>query len=115
MLYYTKPGESLSFAQLTSYVLAGHPVIAWVDDTNSEVLQDSPTFMVTAGDGVQVPYPELGPGQLSTNEHVVVINGVEAGEVHILNPLGAGLNGWKANSYFTDSWATFGNMAVVLN
>ena len=48
-------------------------------------------------------------------EHAIAVIGVSDTQVYILNPWGSGPNGLINKSYFENTWATFGNMAVVIS
>ncbi len=108
-------GTGIPIGQLYQYVEQGHPAIVWVDDTNNLVLQYSATFDVNAtdpnGNPVSVPYPVSG------NEHAIVLAGVNTNnnEVYVLNPLHGGPSGWISMNVFQNTFATFGNMAVVIS
>ena len=103
-------GSGLPDSQLYAHISQGHPVVAWVDDDPSNcVLQYSTAFDVQAADGVTVPYPSQG------YEHTLAVIGVSATEVYVLNSLPCGRSGWIPKSTFESSFATFGNMAVVIS
>ncbi len=102
-------GTGLTISSVLSYIKENHPVIAWVDDNNSGVLQYSPLNYWTAFDGRSIEYPRYG------NEHNVLVVGATANSVLIYNPLGFIGPEWISIGTFENTFATFGNMAVVLS
>ncbi len=100
-------GTGLTQDQIVQYIRENHPVIAWVDATGG-ALQYSPLNNWTAFDGRLVEYPRYGW------EHNVLVVGVTANSVLIYNPLGFVGPEWVSIGNFMSSFATFGNMAVVL-
>ena len=103
-------GTGLSLEQMYVDIEAGHPVVAWVDDNKSCVLMNGdPLFMVTAADGRNIPYATYG------YEHVLIVVGVNANSIEIYNPLPCGFSGWISKSAFANTFATFNNMALVMN
>ena len=111
-------GAGISISQLYQYVENGNPAVVLVNDNDgTEALQNDGTFDVTAADGATIPYPING------SEHAVTLIGVNTANqtVDILNPLdgspwwsSSGAEGWIPMSNFENSFATFGNRAVVI-
>ena len=94
-------GEDISAQAVYDYILAGHPVVAWV--TYQWVNAQRADY--TAYDGRVIPY--AGPV-----EHAVTVVGVTATEVIINDPdFGRTV---VSKSLFESSYATYNHMAVVL-
>jgi hypothetical protein len=96
-------------------VAANHPVIAWVSDNNNGYLLRGSIgyWHVTSaygGTGQSIPYVTGG-----NNEHNVLIEGVDATSVYIFNPLSFIGPEWVSKAQFANTFATFNDMAVVLN
>ena len=95
-------GEGISPATVYSDILSGHPVVAWV--TYQWVTPARHDY--TAFDGRVIPY--AGPV-----EHAVTVVGVTPTTVYINNP-DFGLQ-VISKSLFEATYATYNDMAVVLN
>ena len=93
-------GRGISPATVYADVIAGHPVIAWV---TSDYRNDAVRTW-TAWDGSAVTY--------SLREHAVLIVGVTPSDVLINDPWWGTI--WRARGVFEASYATLGEMAVVI-
>ena len=91
---------TVSPAQLYAALVAGHPAVAWV--TSDYAPGRVATW--TAWDGTRVRY--------SLTEHAVTVIGVTPTQVLINDPWWGQV--WKPRSTFEAAYATFDNMAVVL-
>lgn len=95
-------GEGTSPSALYAAVLAGHPVVAWV---SFDYAYHSPGTML-AWDGRYVIWS--GP-----IEHALTVVGVNSSSVLVYNPW-FGIQ-WISRSTFQQSYATYNDMAVILN
>jgi uncharacterized protein YvpB len=96
-----RSGEGIAAADVYDAILAGHPAVVWI--TYRWVAATRADYL--AFDGQRVPY--AGPV-----EHAVTAVGVSPTSVLINDPLlGAG---WIARTTFERSYATYGEMAVIL-
>jgi uncharacterized protein YvpB len=82
-------------------VLGGHPVVAWISNTYHQV----PLAHYTAYDGEDVGY--------TLTEHAVTVIGVRKDAVLINDPWFG--RAWHAKGQFESAYATFADMAVVLD
>lgn len=97
----SRAGQGISAADVYKAVLNGHPVVAWVTYHWVQLhRQDYVAF-----DGRTVTY--AGPG-----EHAVVVVGVTPTRVLINNPWSG--PEWISKSVFEPVYATYDNMAVIL-
>ena len=107
-------GTGLSDSSVYADIAANHPVIAWVSDNNNGYFVRGPISYWTvtpaySGSGQRIPYVDGG-----YNEHCVLVVGVNASSVYIFNPLSFIGPEWVSKSAFANTFATFGDMAVVL-
>lgn len=113
-------GTGLTRQRLERFIEQGHPVIAWVGDSNGH-MRYAPLAYWTAYDGRLVPYPAPWSG---VYEHAVVVGGITKRGPFIDNPLNGARNGPNINPVvgpgvvswhsFLAGFATFDGMAVVL-
>ncbi|MFB7667137.1 C39 family peptidase [Kitasatospora sp. NPDC056138] len=94
-------GQGISPDRLRAEVSAGHPAVVWVDYNWRSLAASS----YTAYDGRQVPY--AGP-----SEHSVVVAAVGDGQVLVNDP--ARGQSWMSDATFDAGYATYGNMAVIV-
>ncbi|WP_280701347.1 C39 family peptidase [Kitasatospora sp. GP82] len=94
-------GQGISPAQLRTEVSAGHPAVVWVDYGWRYLAANS----YTAYDGRQVTY--AGP-----SEHSVVVSAVSDGQVLVDDP--ARGQSWISEAAFDAGYATYGEMAVIV-
>ncbi|MFF2079160.1 C39 family peptidase [Kitasatospora sp. NPDC058162] len=95
-------GPGVSVQQLKDQLAAGHPAIVWVDYLWRHLR--STTY--TAYDGRSVLY--AGPA-----EHTVVVTGFSGGRVSLNDPARGRTT--VAEQDFADGYATYGQMAVVID
>ncbi|MCW7940698.1 hypothetical protein AAW14_01290 [Streptomyces hygroscopicus] len=95
-------GQGVSLDQLRSQVSQGHPAIVWVD----YFWRRAATTSYTAYDGARIPY--AGPA-----EHAVVVTAYSGSTVTVNDP--ARGKHVIPLGRFTDAYAAYGNMAVVLH
>jgi uncharacterized protein YvpB len=95
-------GSGISVQQLKDELAAGHPAIVWVDYLWRHL--KSTTY--TAYDGVEVLY--AGPA-----EHTVVVTGFSDGTVSLHDPARGRTT--VSEDDFTNGYATYGNMAVIID
>ncbi len=95
-------GQWISPSALYAQVIAGHPVVAWV---SFDYQYHAPGTML-AWDGLQVIWS--GP-----IEHALTVVGVTSSSVLVYNPW-FGIQ-WLSRGEFEQSYATYDDMAVVLN
>ncbi|MCW7941318.1 hypothetical protein AAW14_04450 [Streptomyces hygroscopicus] len=94
-------GQGVSISQLQSQVAQGHPAIVWID----YLWRRAATTTYTAYDGARIPY--AGPA-----EHTVVVTGISGNTVTVNDPARGRVS--IPLSVFTAAYATYGNMAVVV-
>lgn len=94
-------GQGISLAQLRSQVTQGHPAIVWVD----YLWRRGALTSYTAYDGTRVPY--AGPA-----EHTVVVTGFSGSTVTVNDPARGRLS--IPLGSFSNAYATYGSMAVVV-
>ncbi|MEU6534342.1 C39 family peptidase [Streptomyces sp. NPDC047000] len=94
-------GQGISLDLLRSQVTQGHPAIVWVD----YLWRRAALTSYTAYDGTRVPY--AGPA-----EHSVVVTGFSGGTVTVNDPARGRLSLPLAS--FAGAYATYGNMAVIV-
>jgi uncharacterized protein YvpB len=95
-------GTGTSPSAVYNFLLAGHPVVAWV----SFDWRWHQTSQYVAFDGATVPFG-------SPYEHAVTLYGVTPGYVLVNNPW-HGYRQWISKRRFEAAFATFNDMAVVL-
>jgi uncharacterized protein YvpB len=96
-------GEGIAPAAVYQAILTNHPVVAWVA---FDWQYHSPGSMLT-WDGQQVQYE--GP-----IEHAVTLIGVNQNSVLVNNPWPANGQQWVSKSVFEPAYATYHDMAVVI-
>jgi uncharacterized protein YvpB len=97
-----RAGQAVSARVVYAAVMSGHPVVAWISwDYLAYERAD-----YTAFDGASVPY--AGPV-----EHAVTVVGVSHGDVLIYDPHAGPV--WLDREDFEAAYATFGQMAVILD
>ena len=94
-------GTGVKPSAVYAAVLAGHPAITWV----SNDYRTTTTRTWEAWDGATIPY--------TLNEHAVLVVGVTPASVLINDPLKGQI--WRSRSDFEAGYATFSNMAVIVN
>ncbi len=104
-------GEGISVTQLEVYLEQGHPVQAWVSFNFQHY---TPTYLSNG----QATWPWAGP-----HEHSIMVVGIGVNSVLIDNPWNqpvagmpyTGASRWVPLSTFEGAYASYGDMAVVLN
>jgi len=94
-------GEGIGPATIYQQVLAGHPVVAWVSYDRAYHTVE----WYTAFDGRSAMY--------YPTEHAVTVVGVDPDNVLVYDPIRG--PGWWPKSTFESAYATFDDMAVILN
>ncbi|MHB8442980.1 MAG: C39 family peptidase [Patescibacteria group bacterium] len=106
-------GTGLTQAEVYQYIKDNHPIIVWLDDNNSGILERSSLNYWTAFDGKKIGYPASG------NEHNVLITGIRRSgnniEVLINDPLKFIGPEWVSFNSLWNSMSTFNYMGVVLS